>query len=83
MNFVSETKSNYIDELKILQPLFVMQQELSHVPKENELLIEHIETKDGFHLLSIHLKGGWCMRLWRLYLHIALVVFVLSHFLLQ
>ena len=57
MNFVSETKSNYIDELKILQPLFVMQQELSHVPKENELLIEHIETKDGFHLFVYPFEG--------------------------
>lgn len=57
MNFVSDTKSNLVDELKILQPLFVMQQELSHVPKENELLIEHIETKDGFHLFVYPFEG--------------------------
>ncbi|HVG11531.1 MAG TPA: DEAD/DEAH box helicase, partial [Flavisolibacter sp.] len=37
-------------EIKELQPLFQLQEELSHIPKANELLIEHIETKDGFHL---------------------------------
>jgi ATP-dependent Lhr-like helicase len=44
-------------ELKILQPLFELQESLSHVPKENELLIEHIETKDGFHLFVYPFEG--------------------------
>src|ERR1700730_10076694 len=34
-------------ELKILQPLFDLQEDLSHIPRANELLIEQIETKDG------------------------------------
>jgi len=37
-------------ELSVLKPLFDLQAKLSHVPKENELLIEQIETRDGFHL---------------------------------
>jgi ATP-dependent Lhr-like helicase len=37
-------------ELRVLKPLFELQQLLSHVPRENELLIEQIETRDGFHL---------------------------------
>jgi ATP-dependent helicase Lhr and Lhr-like helicase len=44
-------------ELEILKPLFELQQSLSHVPKENELLIEHIETKDGFHLFAYPFEG--------------------------
>jgi ATP-dependent Lhr-like helicase len=45
------------DELDVLQPLFSLQQELSHVPKENELLIEQIETEDGFHLFVYPFEG--------------------------
>ncbi len=44
-------------ELRILKPLFELQQYLSHIPKENELLIEHIETKDGYHLFVFPFEG--------------------------
>lgn len=44
-------------ELEALQPLFELQEKLSHVPNENELLIEHIETKDGFHLFVYPFEG--------------------------
>jgi ATP-dependent Lhr-like helicase len=44
-------------ELHALKPLFALQEKLSHVPKENELLIEHIETKDGFHLFVYPFEG--------------------------
>ncbi len=44
-------------ELEVLRPLFALQQSLSHVPKANELLIEHIETKDGFHLFVYPFEG--------------------------
>ena len=30
---------------------------LSHIPRENELLIEQIETKDGFHLFVYPFEG--------------------------
>jgi ATP-dependent helicase Lhr and Lhr-like helicase len=44
-------------ELTALKPLFDLQKELSAIPKENELLIEHIETKDGFHLFIYPFEG--------------------------
>lgn len=44
-------------ELEILKPLFELQQYLSHIPRQNELLIEHIETKDGFHLFVFPFEG--------------------------
>ncbi len=44
-------------ELKVLQPLFRLQQELSHIPQSDELLIEQIEGKDGFHLLVYPFEG--------------------------
>jgi ATP-dependent helicase Lhr and Lhr-like helicase len=44
-------------EITTLEPLFMLQQKLSHIPKENELLIEHIETKDGYHLFVYPFEG--------------------------
>ena len=44
-------------ELTTLKPLFELQQKLSHVPKENELLIEQIETEDGFHFFVYPFEG--------------------------
>ena len=44
-------------ELRVLQPLFALQSTLSKVPAENELLIEQIETKDGFHLFVYPFEG--------------------------
>jgi ATP-dependent helicase Lhr and Lhr-like helicase len=44
-------------ELEVLRPLFELQESVSHVPKENELLIEQIETKDGFHLFAYPFEG--------------------------
>ena len=44
-------------ELRVLQPLFELQATLSYMPRENELLIEQIETKDGFHLFVYPFEG--------------------------
>src|SRR5687767_3333486 len=44
-------------ELSVLQPLFELQQQLSHLPKANELLIEQIETDEGFHLFVYPFEG--------------------------
>jgi len=44
-------------EIKMLKPLFMLQEQLSHIPRENELLIEHIETRDGFHLFVYPFEG--------------------------
>ncbi|MFN8285695.1 MAG: ligase-associated DNA damage response DEXH box helicase [Chitinophagales bacterium] len=44
-------------ELKVLQPLFDLQAQLSHVPGENETLIEYITTKEGHHLFVYPFEG--------------------------
>lgn len=44
-------------ELEVLQSLFDLQRELSQVPRANELLVEQIETKDGFHLFVYPFEG--------------------------
>lgn len=44
-------------EVQILQPLFDLQNKLSHVPADDELLIEQIETRDGFHLCVFPFEG--------------------------
>jgi ATP-dependent Lhr-like helicase len=44
-------------ELSALKPLFELQESLSHIPRENELLIEQIETPDGFHLFVYPFEG--------------------------
>jgi ATP-dependent Lhr-like helicase len=44
-------------ELEVLEPLFALQEKLSIVPKQNELLIEQIETGDGFHLFVYPFEG--------------------------
>lgn len=44
-------------EMQCLQPLFEMQQALSHIPRSNELLIEQITDKDGYHLMVYPFEG--------------------------
>jgi ATP-dependent helicase Lhr and Lhr-like helicase len=44
-------------ELEVLKPLFRLQGLLSHIPKEDELLIEMIETKDGYHMFVFPFEG--------------------------
>ncbi|HTI11946.1 MAG TPA: ligase-associated DNA damage response DEXH box helicase [Puia sp.] len=44
-------------ELTALKPLFDLQAHLSYMPRERELLIEQIETKDGFHLFAYPFEG--------------------------
>jgi len=51
------TAASKVEELTILQPLFELQQELSHLPKANELLIEQIETDEGHHLFVYPFEG--------------------------
>ncbi len=44
-------------ELASLEPLFLLQQQLSHIPQPQELLIEQIVEKDGYHLLVYPFEG--------------------------
>ena len=52
-----ENNKNKAEEIHVLAPLLNLQKELSHLPKQNQLLIEHIETKDGFHLFVYPFEG--------------------------
>ena len=54
--FNSAFTSN-LTELKALRPLFDLQKRLSHVPQSDELLIEQIEEKDGYHLVVYPFEG--------------------------
>ncbi len=53
----AKSKDSSTDELKVLMPLFDLQAALSHIPGEDELLAEQIETKDGFHLFVYPFEG--------------------------
>ncbi|HAN65597.1 MAG TPA: DNA ligase-associated DEXH box helicase [Chitinophagaceae bacterium] len=44
-------------ELSALIPLFDLQRELSYLPGQDELLIEMIRTKDGYHLFAYPFEG--------------------------
>ncbi len=44
-------------ELESLHELFLLQKELSHIPQANELLVEQITDKNGYHLLVYPFEG--------------------------
>jgi ATP-dependent Lhr-like helicase len=43
--------------LEFLIPLFDKQKDMSYIPKENEVLIELIDTKDGYHMFVYPFEG--------------------------
>ena len=50
-------KTHQDEELDVVYPLFLVQEERSHVPKNNELLIEMINNREGFHLFAYPFEG--------------------------
>jgi ATP-dependent Lhr-like helicase len=44
-------------EVKALRSLFNLQEQLSHLPKRNEMLIESFESRDGHHLFFYPFEG--------------------------
>jgi ATP-dependent Lhr-like helicase len=52
-----ETADETFEEVKALKPLLDLQQALSTIPAQNELLIEHHETREGFHVLVFPFEG--------------------------
>lgn len=44
-------------ELKFLHPLLINQSENSHIPKEDEFLVEQIKTREGYHLFFYPFEG--------------------------
>ena len=50
-------KTHADEELDIIFPLFERQAKVSHVPKDDEFLIELINTKDGYHFFAYPFEG--------------------------
>lgn len=44
-------------ELKFLHPLLINQEEKSHIPKEDEFLVEIIKNREGYHLFMYPFEG--------------------------
>jgi ATP-dependent Lhr-like helicase len=53
----SEALQNNTDEMVALRPLFELQQTLSTIPLSNEILVEIIAEKKGFHILVYPFEG--------------------------
>lgn len=50
-------KTHQDEELDSVYPLFLLQEKRSHVPRNDELLIELINNKEGFHLFAYPFEG--------------------------
>ena len=53
----SPPKGETFEEITALKSLLDLQLLLSSIPAENELLIEHLETKEGFHVFVYPFEG--------------------------
>ena len=52
------SRNLYTDpESKVLNPLMDLQRHRSYIPKENELLVEYFESKEGYHLVVYPFEG--------------------------
>ncbi|RYE24002.1 MAG: DNA ligase-associated DEXH box helicase, partial [Sphingobacteriales bacterium] len=51
------TKGNKDEELEKLERLFDEQQKRSHLPRKNELLIEQVKTREGYHVFIYPFEG--------------------------
>jgi len=45
------------EEIQLLKPLFETQKQISHVPSQDEFLIESLESRDGHHLFFYPFEG--------------------------
>ena len=52
-----EPENQFPVEISSLKPLLMLQDELSHIPGTNELLIEHLEDEEGYHLVVYPFEG--------------------------
>ncbi len=50
-------KNHFDEELDAVYPLFLLQEKRSHVPTNDELLIELIQNKEGYHLFAYPFEG--------------------------
>lgn len=44
-------------ELQKLEPLFAVQQQRSHIPAKDELLVEYFQSREGYHLVIYTFEG--------------------------
>ena len=45
------------EEMKFLKPLFDLQKKLSHLPGQNEFLIEYFQSTEGYHVILYPFEG--------------------------
>ncbi|AIM37085.1 DEAD/DEAH box helicase [Sphingobacterium sp. ML3W] len=45
------------EELKVIKPLFQLQEAITHVPLVDEFLVELIKTREGYHLFAYPFEG--------------------------
>ncbi len=45
------------DEMRFLRPLMDLQKKRSHLPKQNEFLVEYFQTSEGYHVLMYPFEG--------------------------
>lgn len=60
--YVKLKKGDFDDndiELMTLKDLFAKQEQISHVPTDQEFLIEYFQTDDGFHLVMFPFEGRY------------------------
>ncbi len=53
----SKSLKKFPAEMQALLPLLQLQKNLSHIPRNNELLIEQFESREGYHLLVYPFEG--------------------------
>ena len=54
-----DTYNNQQEEIRVLEPLFLKQQEVSFVPRVNEFLIEYFKDREGYHLIMYPFEGRY------------------------
>jgi len=57
LNQIAEHDTTNDPEIQFLKPLMDLQRDRSHLPNNNEFLIEYIESKQGYHLLMYPFEG--------------------------
>ncbi len=45
------------DEMRFLRPLMDLQKKRSHLPRQNEFLVEYFQTSEGYHVLMYPFEG--------------------------
>jgi ATP-dependent Lhr-like helicase len=49
--------TDFDEEMKFLGPLFDLQRKLSHLPAQNEFLIEYFQSTEGYHVILYPFEG--------------------------